>query len=116
MVLVVKADDSDCLGNPMSLLAPERRSKNVILTIKPSIANHDYIIASLSALALITAFCLAYIIGTLCYKVHHNRLLRLQFIQDEIERTEQYNDPLSAQPSGFQEVIILIEKNVSTLI
>lgn len=104
IVLVVKADDYDCIGNPMSVLDFKDRSKSVTISISHSISANDYLIASFSALSIIFRFCFIYIIGTLCYKIRRDRQLREQSFIDEVERTIQSNDPLSPQPSGFQEV------------
>ena len=98
----MNADDSDCSGNN-SYKLPDR-VKHVELTLDNSITKHDYVVASFSAMSVFLSFCVIYIIGSICCKVHHSRIMREQSIQDEFDRAHQSISSPEAQTSGFQEV------------
>lgn len=101
IVLVVNTDDSECsLGETI-----RERSKHVQVEITNSITTNDYVFASLSVLGMFTAFCAIYIVGSICCRVHHSRILRAQSLQDELDRAQQAAQSPDPQPSsGFQEV------------
>ncbi|XP_029169765.1 SID1 transmembrane family member 1-like [Nylanderia fulva] len=85
VVLVVKAEDTDCNGissrNPL-------RTKNVTLIINPTITKRDYIIASGSAGAIGLCFCIFYITAVVVFNIRKNR----EFVEPINEQNQDIND------------------------
>ncbi|XP_033223305.1 SID1 transmembrane family member 1-like [Belonocnema kinseyi] len=94
IVLVVKGDDKDCTGLP-GLITP--RKKIVSLTVTPSISQVDYIIASLIAMSIGIAFCIAYIAGAILYKIKEGRILRAEQLLDD-QHEDVVNQYLASPP------------------
>ncbi|XP_058803518.1 SID1 transmembrane family member 1-like isoform X2 [Phymastichus coffea] len=102
IVLVVNTDDSECSTDETII----DRSKYVEVEIQNSITTNEYVFASLSVLGMFTAFCTIYIIGSICCKVHHSRILREQSIQDDLDQAQQEaQSPIPQSSLGFQEIM-----------
>ncbi|KYQ59051.1 SID1 transmembrane family member 1 [Trachymyrmex zeteki] len=75
VVLVVKGEDTDCNGlsssNPI-------RTKNVTLIVNPTITKRDYIVASVSAVAIVLGFCIIYITVVIVFSIRESKKLATQ--------------------------------------
>ena len=60
-------DDRECSGNSTFI---HNRRKTVRLTIDYAIEKDKYILALVTTASAFIGFCIAYIIGILCYKLH----------------------------------------------
>ncbi|XP_018401340.1 PREDICTED: SID1 transmembrane family member 1-like [Cyphomyrmex costatus] len=87
VILVVKGEDTDCNGlsnsNPL-------RTKNVTLILNPTISKRDYVVASMSAAAIILGFCIVYITAVIVFNIRESKKLATQ-------------DPINDQNQDFNE-------------
>ncbi|KAL0130708.1 hypothetical protein PUN28_002379 [Cardiocondyla obscurior] len=88
VVLVVKGDDSDCNGlagsNPL-------RTKNVTLIVTPTITKRDYVVASISAAAIVLGFCVSYITAVIVLNIRERKKLAMQEMLDEQSQNDNEN-------------------------
>lgn len=96
VVLVVKGEDTDCNGlsssNPI-------RTKNVTLIVNPTITKRDYIVASVSAVAIVLGFCIIYITVVIVFSIRESKKLATQ---DPIN-DQDFNEHIPS-PSVVEEV------------
>lgn len=78
MVLVLKGDDIDCVGQIGSIM----RYKKFKLSITPNITKKEGIKAASIALIIGIAFCCCYIIGVVTHNVRLRRQLRRQLTSE----------------------------------
>jgi len=97
VVLVVKGEDTDCNGlsnsNPL-------RTKNVTLIVNPTITKRDYIVASVSAAAIVLGFCIIYITAVIVFSIRESKKFATQ---DSINENQDFNEHIPS-PSMVEEV------------
>ncbi|XP_076686693.1 SID1 transmembrane family member 1 [Andrena cerasifolii] len=98
VVLVVKGDDTDCYGSPSIILL---RNKRVTLTINASINQHDYIVASATAISVIFTFCIVYVVGVTVSKIKLGRRINQEILNNEnCENFEPLPSPSTIEETG----------------
>ncbi|XP_033325019.2 SID1 transmembrane family member 1 [Megalopta genalis] len=80
VVLVVKGDDSDCVGSPSIMSV---RNKDVKLKIVNSVTKQDYLIASGVAISVIGIFVLIYVVGTVVTKIKEGRKIAQETLNEQ---------------------------------
>ncbi|KAG5331301.1 SIDT1 protein, partial [Acromyrmex heyeri] len=90
VVLVVKGEDTDCNGlsssNPL-------RTKNVTLIVNPTITKRDYVVASVSAAAMVLGFCIIYITAVIVFSIRESKKLATQELINEQDFNEHIPSP-----------------------
>lgn len=70
-MLVVKADDTDCIGYPK---LEESRKKTVTISVSSTITWEDYVFAIAVATMTMFAFFVSYTCGIVCVKIRRRRV------------------------------------------
>ncbi|XP_011060636.1 PREDICTED: SID1 transmembrane family member 1-like isoform X1 [Acromyrmex echinatior] len=96
VVLVVKGEDTDCNGLSSSNLL---RTKNVTLIVNPTITKRDYVVASVSAAAIVLGFCIIYITAVIVFSIRESKKLATQ---DLINENQDFNEHIPS-PSMVKE-------------
>lgn len=76
------------------------RTKNITLTVNPTITKWDYIVASASAAAITIGFCISYVVTIIIFNIREGRKLAQEPMNEESQ------DINEQSPSTVGEVTI----------
>ncbi|XP_078051216.1 SID1 transmembrane family member 1 [Augochlora pura] len=112
VVLVVKGDDSDCVGSPSMISV---RNKDVILNIVDSVTKQDYLIASGVAMSVIFIFLFTYIVSTIVINIKRGRKISEEILNGQEEENSVEAGPFESEISRVSEDSSLDEDDIDLL-